>query len=61
MAKEESKTNDVLLALKENQERLHALMTRNNKESERRMERFVDQIKHDRNKRKRDDEDGWPW
>ena len=62
MAMVESKTNDVLLAmaLKENQERLHALMTRNNKDRERRID-LEDQIKHDRNmyKRKRDDEDRW--
>jgi len=57
MMMEENKANNVLLALKESQERLNALMARNNKESERRMERFVDQIKGERNKRKHEDED----
>ena len=62
MKKDENKTNDVLLALKESREELNALMARNNKESERRMrmERLKKRIQHDGYKRKRDDEDRWP-
>ena len=60
MMMDENKTNDVLLALKESREELNALMARNNKESERRMERLEKRIQHDGYKRKRDDEDRWP-
>ena len=64
MTMEENK-KDVLMALKEIQEKLNTLMTRNNEKSERlnalmtcthnnekserRIERLEDQIKHDRN------------
>ena len=52
---EENKTNDILLALKENREELNALMARNNKESERRMERLEKRIQDDGYKRKREE------
>jgi hypothetical protein len=57
MMMDENKTNDVLLALKENREELNALMARNSKETERRMERLEKRIQNDGYKRKREDED----